>query len=167
MSNNRRLREIQQIYNLLPRINCTGECWEDCRGIDMSFTERHALRKATGKTVEALEPDEMCPVLDTETHRCTGYKARPMICRIYGLSEALRCPKGCLPDRELSDKELIMLQTMVLYVSGDMSREEFLLHKEMMEDPRMMQIISFKLRGRMTPKHYAEAVNIYRKGLGL
>lgn len=37
-----------------------------------------------------------CPFL--ENGRCTIYSERPAICRLWGASEALRCPYGCKPE---------------------------------------------------------------------
>jgi Fe-S-cluster containining protein len=38
-----------------------------------------------------------CPYLDMATKRCTVHPRRPMICRLYGMTEDLRCPFGCKP----------------------------------------------------------------------
>lgn len=38
-------------------------------------------------------------------HKCTIYSHRPTICRLYGLSEKLKCPFGCIPTRTLSEQE--------------------------------------------------------------
>lgn len=38
-----------------------------------------------------------CPFLDEESGDCTGHENRPMLCRLWGVVENLRCPFGCLP----------------------------------------------------------------------
>jgi Fe-S-cluster containining protein len=38
--------------------------------------------------------------------RCTVYEARPLICRVYGAAEGLRCPHGCTPERVVPDVEV-------------------------------------------------------------
>ncbi len=40
----------------------------------------------------------VCPYLDIETKRCTVHENRPLICRLYGVSEGLPCPHGCKPN---------------------------------------------------------------------
>ncbi len=40
---------------------------------------------------------ESCPYLDLKTKRCTVYERRPLICRLYGMTEELPCPFGCKP----------------------------------------------------------------------
>lgn len=48
--------------------------------------------------VKPPEPQgEFCPYLDLETKRCTVHARRPLICRLYGVSEGLPCPFGCKP----------------------------------------------------------------------
>ena len=48
--------------------------------------------------VEPPKPQgAFCPYLDLETKRCTIHSRRPLICRLYGISEGLPCPFGCKP----------------------------------------------------------------------
>jgi Fe-S-cluster containining protein len=37
--------------------------------------------------------------------KCTAYDSRPLVCRLYGVAEGLRCEHGCEPDRLLTDKQ--------------------------------------------------------------
>ncbi len=37
--------------------------------------------------------------------RCSVYEVRPLICRLWGATEAMPCPFGCEPDRVLTDEE--------------------------------------------------------------
>ena len=43
-------------------------------------------------------------VLTPDRRRCSVYDRRPLICRLYGTSELMRC-EGCTPERYLSEKE--------------------------------------------------------------
>lgn len=36
-------------------------------------------------------PEYMCPFVDVERWRCSVYKARPTICKVYGLTPGLEC----------------------------------------------------------------------------
>lgn len=38
-----------------------------------------------------------CPAL-TKDLRCGVYEIRPFVCRVWGASESLPCPWGCLPE---------------------------------------------------------------------
>jgi hypothetical protein len=38
----------------------------------------------------------MCPALSL-VGRCTVYEVRPMLCRLWGAVEGMRCDRGCLP----------------------------------------------------------------------
>lgn len=53
----------------------------------------------------------VCPMLDTTTHRCKIYEARPLICRTFGVAKGLECPYGCKPTngRYLSKEEFFDL----------------------------------------------------------
>lgn len=52
-----------------------------------------------------------CPMLDEARGLCSIYEQRPLICRLFGLVEGMRCPYGCIPDRWLTDAEAYELMT--------------------------------------------------------
>lgn len=52
--------------------------------------------------------DIMCDKL-THDKRCSIYEDRPAICRIYGLTRALKCPHGCIPSEWMEDDEILRL----------------------------------------------------------
>jgi Fe-S-cluster containining protein len=45
-----------------------------------------------------------CPALGDDG-RCRVYDARPIVCRLYGSVDELRCEHGCRPERLLSTSE--------------------------------------------------------------
>lgn len=51
-----------------------------------------------------VDGDIACPLL-TIDGRCSVYKHRPLICRLFGVVKKLQCPFGCEPSRWLSDEE--------------------------------------------------------------
>lgn len=71
----------------------------------MSARERDRLREAgyeitpPGKAMLALalKGDFRCDAL-TPFNRCGAYERRPAICRLYGATEGMECPRGCLPE---------------------------------------------------------------------
>ncbi|WP_285783276.1 YkgJ family cysteine cluster protein [Microbispora sp. NBRC 16548] len=93
---------LAQVYSRIPEVACQGLCAHDCTDdIGMGPRERQRLRRAgvqmppreQAKERAAAHGPSPCPAL--ADGRCTAYEARPAICRIYGVTEGLRCPYGC------------------------------------------------------------------------
>lgn len=102
---------LQELYDQVPRIpSCDGRCWISCGPIDMIDRERARIREAGYRITPAadavLQADTFwCEAL-TEDRRCAVYGIRPLICRVWGTTERLRCPYGCIPeDGWLTDEE--------------------------------------------------------------
>jgi len=133
---------LDELYAQLPTINCTGACWGSCGPIDMTHRERQRIREhgvkiphytVTELAIVALSNEgAMCPAL--VNRRCSVYLARPLICRLYGITEAMKCPHGCVPSpRYLNDGETHDLFTEVMLIGGHelvggMSEAEFRAH---------------------------------------
>ncbi|MEW1679380.1 YkgJ family cysteine cluster protein [Streptomyces noursei] len=99
---------LDALYAQVPNIACKGHCHTSCRPITMSDRERSRIRQNTGVTIPPVaqmhkEGRPTCPAL-TDENRCSVYALRPMICRIWNASEAIRCRFGCLP---LNDASLL------------------------------------------------------------
>ncbi len=112
----RSLRALDALYATLPTLKCQGKCQESCGPIMMTPLEAIRLKDRVGPLhpVNFLRRDDViivhspkltCPLLDTQTGRCTVYEIRPTICRLWGLVKKMRCPFGCVPSRWLTDKE--------------------------------------------------------------
>jgi Fe-S-cluster containining protein len=58
--------------------------------------------------------------------RCTVYPDRPLICRLFGVVEQMRCPFGCVPERFLSERAAYALleRAEKLAGSGSTARNE-------------------------------------------
>jgi uncharacterized protein len=100
---------LTMVYAAVPSVNCAGKCQRACGPISASPNEREAFELATGK----LFPDALavlssknctCPLLDA-VGRCSVYRSRPLICRLYGAVEGMKCPWGCRPAKYLTDDE--------------------------------------------------------------
>lgn len=98
----KRLRKIDEIYRQLPTIQCQGKCSESCGPILMSDAEEKRIVDAVGHEPD-FGPDLKCNLL--QCNRCSVYEIRPLICRLWGLVKAMRCPFGCVPDRWLPEEE--------------------------------------------------------------
>jgi Fe-S-cluster containining protein len=103
------MNELALTYAAVPKVNCKGKCIRACGPIEATPRERLVFERATGKpfpdplTVLKSKHAE-CPYLDA-MGRCEVYRDRPMICRLYGAVQGMRCPFGCVPERWLSDTE--------------------------------------------------------------
>jgi Fe-S-cluster containining protein len=112
------IEHLEDIYRRLPKIACAGKCQDSCGPIMMSPIEQRRVEKRTGRpwlTVDLEYLADMillgktdcmtCPLLDAASGRCSVYAIRPLICRLWGLVEKMRCPWGCIPERWVSDDE--------------------------------------------------------------
>lgn len=94
---------LQELYGQVPDIpGCKGHCWMSCGPIEMSQRERQRIREAgvritDGQAARAMVEEYWCEALGPDG-RCAVYGLRPMICRIWGVAEGLRCPWGCVPE---------------------------------------------------------------------
>jgi hypothetical protein len=95
--------QLQALYDQIPAIpDCGGRCWTSCGPIDMSDRERQRIRQAGYRITpmddaRALADTYWCEAL-TEGKRCAVYEMRPVICRLWGVMESMRCPFGCRPE---------------------------------------------------------------------
>jgi Fe-S-cluster containining protein len=109
-----RVAALEALYAELPSLDCKGLCWHSCGPIDMSVTERARITELgvtiPGYTVEAAERYQatgkvaLCPALGP-FKTCGVHPVRPLICRLWGTTETMRCPFGCEPSRELTEAE--------------------------------------------------------------
>jgi Fe-S-cluster containining protein len=115
----KRLRLLGEALATVPSVNCKGLCWQACGVIPLSDVEAVALEVATGSppplstelrvATLAIGDDLRCRYL-SPANRCTVYNARPLICRLYGVVDAMRCAHGCEPSAPMPEpavRELI------------------------------------------------------------
>lgn len=99
------LKELQRIYDSLPEIKCKRKCQEACGPIGMSLVEAANITRNSGRhELPTVTEAAVCSALTPEG-RCGLYSTRPLLCRVYGLSKALRCPHGCRPKRWIGHEE--------------------------------------------------------------
>lgn len=106
---------LRRLYARLPVMKCQGHCHESCGPIGMTTVELKGLERSLGYSLEAVihgadsqafvfaKADLTCPVL--KGGKCNAYEDRPLICRLWGMVEDMKCPYGCEPDRYLSRTE--------------------------------------------------------------
>jgi Fe-S-cluster containining protein len=110
------VEELRAIYDSLPRIDCQKRCHGTCGPILMSAFEWDRLTSMHG--ARSCDDDLICPYLERTSGLCGVYDSRPLICRLGGVTEALRCEFGCLPERLLSDVEVAALIERVQMLSA-------------------------------------------------
>lgn len=95
--------KLKKIYEKIPKIECKKSCAASCSVIMMSDAEHKVIKNKTGISPSFCEKTGSCNLLK-ENH-CMAYDVRPLICRLFGVVEAMRCPHGCIPERFISDEE--------------------------------------------------------------
>jgi uncharacterized protein len=121
-----RFAQLDALYAELPTVACQGLCAIGCGAIPLTDLEARRLQLATHvkpRTVPGIvtdggapRPAERCIYLRQDC--CTVYAARPLICRVWGVVQMLSCPRGCLPDRWLSDLEFVRIAQAVERLGG-------------------------------------------------
>lgn len=87
---------IDTLRQQIPSFACRPGCHDCCGPVTASSTEMARLpRKGTATRAAALE-SLSCPHLGPEG--CTVYDERPLICRLFGTTPSLPCPRGAKPD---------------------------------------------------------------------
>jgi Fe-S-cluster containining protein len=93
--------------------------------IPLSRAEKDAIAEHTGRRVKTvpgvlvqihnkhflLRPgdEETMNCVYLKKERCSIYSVRPLVCRLYGVSNGMQCPHGCQPSRLLTDVEAHLL----------------------------------------------------------
>ena len=104
MNEREKIKAIEALYATLPKLECKGLCEECCGPVYMSRAEWDRIKIKVGHTPAPVDGGSLvCPML--KNHRCTVYKVRPLICRLWGMMEAMKCPHGCTPERWVTDEE--------------------------------------------------------------
>jgi hypothetical protein len=93
---------LERLYAAIPEIpDCDGRCYISCGPIEMSDRERQRIRE---RGVKITPHDEAYNSIDvfycdalTAEHRCSVYEVRPIVCRLWGVVEDMKCPFGCIP----------------------------------------------------------------------
>jgi Fe-S-cluster containining protein len=88
----------------LPTLVCQRKCQASCGPIRATQREREHILRTHGRMLGVDHTGRRCRLL-TDDGACAVYADRPMICRLYGLVESMRCPHGCAPERWLSEAE--------------------------------------------------------------
>lgn len=119
MNNTAKLAALEVLYAQLPKIECQRKCHESCGPIvmtrlearrlpELSF-EKMMMKHKSGPPLQgigflSIVPASLtCPLL--KNGACAAYDRRPAICRLWGLTEKLRCPFGCEPSVRWTEQQ--------------------------------------------------------------
>jgi hypothetical protein len=119
---------LDALYARLPVVACRGECGVACGPIPLTDLEARRLQAATHRKPRTIaltvvnaagvaSPREQCVYL-TEAGRCAAYAARPLICRAWGVVQALSCIRGCVPAAWLSPIDFVAIAQAVEILGG-------------------------------------------------
>lgn len=99
---------LSLIYAAVPKIACKGKCQGSCGPILASDFEVRRFEEKTGRpfpdALVVLKADVNCPYL-SPVGSCEVYQYRPLICRLWGVTPAMPCPHGCVPERVLTEEQ--------------------------------------------------------------
>jgi hypothetical protein len=101
MSTRAHRRALDRLYAKIPAFACRPGCTDCCGPVVAGVVERERAPQLLESVAAAVAGGcASCPY--GAGGSCEIYDDRPVICRIYGTVEDLRCPHGCGPDRLLS-----------------------------------------------------------------
>ncbi|WP_274032648.1 YkgJ family cysteine cluster protein [Streptomyces sp. MMBL 11-1] len=151
-------KKLDELYRSLPRMKCIGECASACGPVQLSPLERRRIesrghRWVDGRAIPLTNGEAAgtaCSALDLSRLVCRVYEDRPMVCRIWGLMEALACPWGCRPEGGfLDDIEGLRLLNSALWYGGAAVAIEPKLYAMLTADPeRRAALLDFLERSR-------------------
>ncbi len=130
-SQSARFQALAALYAELPRMQCQGLCSDSCYSLAQTPLEQAYVRSRTGVQLGLVQaPPTACPALGM-LKTCTVYEARPMICRLWGMTPGMRCQYGCEPEGGyLTGRQTYEFLARAADLSGDartarMMREAF------------------------------------------
>ncbi|HBX54977.1 YkgJ family cysteine cluster protein [Pseudomonas sp. UBA2684] len=90
-------RKIDHLRLQIPRFDCVPGCHDCCGPVTASSEEMSRLpRKSTAEQAAALA-EYNCVHLGPQG--CQVYGQRPLICRLFGTTASLPCPRGQGPEQ--------------------------------------------------------------------
>lgn len=168
-----RLEQLEQLYRALPTVACQGLCFASCeRHVEASVAET-AVIAGQGVDLDAVTDTGACPALRVNPFgqpRCSVHASRPMICRLWGVAEAMPCPHGCTTSRPLLS-DIATLEALLdsFAVGGTTSDIEGIraLLRAAAEDDQAAELLAGFLRGDRSQTAELAAFMLERRRQGL
>jgi Fe-S-cluster containining protein len=101
--------EIEDLYELLPNLQCIPGCIHCCRNFGVPSRTRvederlKSYLRERGRPLGEARGTTCCPYVSEEG--CTVYPVRPLTCRLYGTSANYLCELGARPLQPLDEDE--------------------------------------------------------------
>ncbi len=89
-------RKLHELRERIPSFACVAGCHDCCGPVTASSEEAAELPFVSEAVRAAALADFSCPHLGE--HGCTVYGERPLICRLFGTTPRLACPRGMRPE---------------------------------------------------------------------
>jgi Fe-S-cluster containining protein len=80
-------RQLEELYATIPKVICRRQCAECCSAVIWTKAEWERIPEAKRKNTTTIR----CPYV-TEFMDCEVYEQRPLMCRLFGVIERMRCP---------------------------------------------------------------------------
>jgi len=90
-------RIVDYLRTQIPAFDCIPGCHDCCGPVTASSTEMARLPRRSAAVHDAALAELSCPHLGA--NGCEVYGERPLICRLFGTTASLPCPRGCGPKR--------------------------------------------------------------------
>lgn len=101
-------KKLDALYKEIPEIECKGLCHTTCGVVPLTLAENNRIKDVNGidmyehqkKLLESNldKPETLtCPMLKDQ--KCTVHSIRPMLCRLYGNVQKMKCLYGCTPKK--------------------------------------------------------------------
>jgi len=101
---------ILSLYSKIPGFECVPGCSECCGPVPCHEWETNRLGIEDAESVMAaalkaltVKDVKKCPLL--EGGKCSVYENRPLMCRLFGTVEDLKCPYGKAPEKLLTKSQ--------------------------------------------------------------
>jgi Fe-S-cluster containining protein len=106
---------LNKIYKKIPSLKCPPGCSACCGPVPLCSKEASVLKdlvkdnpdksllEGLNSFMTPTDPDLNCKF--SSAKGCTVYENRPLMCRLFGTVESLKCPLGCAPSRYLTRAE--------------------------------------------------------------
>jgi|SRR5580765_244136 len=95
---------LEDLYARLPKIECKGLCFASCGVVIPYACLPEEEDRIFLPVLQTVRQDMSCAAL--MLNRCSIYKIRPLICRIWGCVKDMPCPHGCQPEFWLTNEEI-------------------------------------------------------------
>ena len=93
---NDRVYELRFLRRRIPAFECVPGCHDCCGPVTASSEEMARLPERSAGERERALADWSCPHL--QPSGCGAYAERPLICRLYGTTPRMPCPRGRGPE---------------------------------------------------------------------